>query len=142
VLSWNTHLFQYCWATTKFTFWSLGIWEFILDIHWILFLCVLVGLFLSLFSIKPLNALLLGENYARSLGWIIKNKAYHHFATSILGEYNCGPIAFIGLVPHIAKLVFRPVTTLSILGTFTFGRVYAYLWQYFTSSWRRYHTAN
>jgi iron complex transport system permease protein len=32
----------------KFTFWSLGIWEFILDIHWILFLCVLVGLFLSL----------------------------------------------------------------------------------------------
>jgi iron complex transport system permease protein len=46
---------------------SLGIW----NLSWtsiVLFLCVLVGLFLSLFSIKPLNALLLGENYARSLG--------------------------------------------------------------------------
>jgi iron complex transport system permease protein len=45
----------------KLPFGPWGIWEFILDIHWDLFLCVLVGLFLSLFSIKPLNALLLGE---------------------------------------------------------------------------------
>jgi iron complex transport system permease protein len=48
----------------KFTF---GPWESG-NLSWtsigILFLCVLVGLFLSLFSIKPLNALLLGENYA------------------------------------------------------------------------------
>jgi iron complex transport system permease protein len=50
----------------KFTF---GPWESgnLSDIHWILFLCVLVGLFLSLFSIKPLNALLLGK-LCRSLG--------------------------------------------------------------------------
>ena len=53
----------------KFTFWSLGnlgnlSWSAII----ILSICVAIGLFLSAFSIKPLNALLLGENYARSLG--------------------------------------------------------------------------
>jgi iron complex transport system permease protein len=64
------------------------------------------------FSIKPLNALLLGENYARSLG-INYNKTKYVilFATSILaGSITAfvGPIAFIGLaVPHIAKLVFQ-----------------------------------
>jgi len=53
----------------KFTFWSLGnlgnlSWESV----WILSLCVGIGLVLSAFSIKPLNALLLGENYAKSMG--------------------------------------------------------------------------
>jgi iron complex transport system permease protein len=67
---------------------------------------------LSVFSIKPLNALLLGENYAKSLG-INYNKTKYIilFATSILaGSITAfvGPIAFIGLaVPHIAKLIFH-----------------------------------
>jgi iron complex transport system permease protein len=97
----------------KFTFWSLGnlgnlSWTSIL----ILFICVLVGLLLSLFSIKPLNALLLGENYARSLGLNYKkSRLIIIFATSILaGSITAfaGPIAFIGLaVPHIAKLIFQ-----------------------------------
>ena len=97
----------------KFTFWSLGnlgnlSWSSIL----ILTVCVTVGLLLSLFSIKPLNALLLGENYARSLGLNFKKtRLIIIFATSILAGSitSCaGPIAFIGLaVPHIAKLVFQ-----------------------------------
>ncbi|MFT5714459.1 MAG: iron complex transport system permease protein [Flavobacterium sp.] len=97
----------------KFTFWSLGnlgnlSWTSIL----ILFICVLIGLLLSLFSIKPLNALLLGENYARSLGLNYKkSRLVIIFATSVLaGSITAfaGPIAFIGLaVPHIAKLVFQ-----------------------------------
>lgn len=97
----------------KFTFWSLGnlgnlSWSSIL----ILSLAVAIGLVLSVFSIKPLNALLLGENYARSLGINIKrNRLIIIFATSILsGSITAfaGPIAFIGLaVPHIAKLVFQ-----------------------------------
>jgi iron complex transport system permease protein len=97
----------------KFTFWSLGnlgnlSWTSIL----ILFTCVLIGLLLSLFSIKPLNALLLGENYARSLGLNYKkSRLVIIFATSVLaGSITAfaGPIAFIGLaVPHIAKLVFQ-----------------------------------
>jgi iron complex transport system permease protein len=97
----------------KFTFWSLGnlgnlTWNSIA----ILTGCVTIGIVLSVFSIKPLNALLLGENYARSLG-INYNKTKYIilFATSILaGSITAfvGPIAFIGLaVPHIAKLVFQ-----------------------------------
>lgn len=97
----------------KFTFWSLGnlgnlSWNSI----FILFSCVFVGLVLSLFSIKPLNSLLLGENYAKSLGLNYKKaRVIIIVATSILaGSITAfaGPIAFIGLaVPHIAKLVFQ-----------------------------------
>ncbi len=97
----------------KFTFWSMGNLG---NLSWsaiaILAVCVIVGLLISLFSIKPLNALLLGENYARSMG-INYNKArlLIILATSILaGSITAfaGPIAFIGLaVPHMAKLVFQ-----------------------------------
>ena len=97
----------------KFTFWSLGNLG---NLTWnsigILTFCVVFGIALSIFSIKPLNALLLGENYSRSLG-INYNKTKYMilFATSILaGSITAfvGPIAFIGLaVPHISKLVFQ-----------------------------------
>lgn len=97
----------------KFTFWSLGNLG---NLTWnsigILTCCVALGILLSVFSIKPLNALLLGENYARSLGINYKKTKYIIlFATSILAGSIAafvGPIAFIGLaVPHIAKLVFQ-----------------------------------
>lgn len=97
----------------KFTFWSLGnlgnlTWNSIV----ILTGCVATGILLSILSIKPLNALLLGENYAKSLGINYKKTKYVIlFATSILsGSITAfvGPIAFIGLaVPHIAKLIFQ-----------------------------------
>lgn len=97
----------------KFTFWSLGSlgnlsWTSII----ILLITVLVGLLLSLGSIKALNALLLGENYARSLGLNFKKaRLIIILATSLLsGSITAfaGPIAFIGLtVPHIAKLLFQ-----------------------------------
>ena len=97
----------------KFTFWSLGNLG---NLSWtsisILAVAVIVGLILSLISIKPLDALLLGENYARSMG-LQYNKArlIIILATSILaGSITAfaGPIAFVGLaVPHIAKLVFQ-----------------------------------
>lgn len=97
----------------KFTFWSMGSlgnlsWSSLL----ILIVCVAIGLLLSLFSVKPLNALLLGENYAQSLGLNFKRtRLIIIFATSILSgsiTAYAGPIAFIGLaVPHIAKLLFQ-----------------------------------
>ena len=67
---------------------------------------------MSFLSIKPLNALLLGENYAKSLGMNYKKaKILIIIATSILAgtiTAFAGPIAFIGLaVPHISKLVFQ-----------------------------------
>jgi iron complex transport system permease protein len=71
-----------------------------------------MGLILSVLNIKSLNTLLLGENYAKSLGLNFKkSKLLLIFATSILtGSITAfaGPIAFIGLaVPHIAKLIFQ-----------------------------------
>jgi cobalamin transport system permease protein len=97
----------------KFTFWSMGnlgnlSWTSIV----LLSVCVMTGLLLSLFSVKPLNALLLGENYARSMGLNFKRtRLVILFATSILtGSITAfaGPIAFIGLaVPHLAKLIFQ-----------------------------------
>lgn len=97
----------------KYTFWSMGSignlsWQNIL----ILAVCVFLGLLLSLLSLKSLDALLLGENYARSLGLNISKARYTIiFATSILaGSITAfaGPIAFIGLaVPHLGKLLFK-----------------------------------
>lgn len=97
----------------KFTFWSLGnlgnlSWEAIA----ILAVCILIGLALALRSVKPLDALLLGENYARSLGIDYKkSRLLIILATSLLaGSVTAfaGPIAFIGLaVPHMAKLLLR-----------------------------------
>ncbi|MFI0491224.1 FecCD family ABC transporter permease [Flavobacterium sp.] len=114
----------------KFTFWSLGnlgnlSWSSIV----ILSICVTVGLLLSLFSIKPLNALLLGENYARSLGMNYeRTRLIIIFATSILAgsiTAYAGPIAFIGLaVPHIAKLVFQTSNhTILFWSTLLFGAI-------------------
>ncbi|MDR6846526.1 iron ABC transporter permease [Flavobacterium granuli] len=112
----------------KFTFWSMGnlgnlSWTSIL----ILTICVLLGLFLSLLSIKPLNALLLGENYAKSMGLNFnKARLIIILATSILAgsiTAYAGPIAFIGLaVPHIAKLVFQTSNhTILFWSTLLFG---------------------
>jgi iron complex transport system permease protein len=64
------------------------------------------------FIIKPLNSLLLGENYAQSMGVNVKlTRNITLIATSLLtGVITAfsGPIAFIGLaVPHLTKLVFN-----------------------------------
>ena len=97
----------------KYTFWSMGS---IGNLSWqnvsMLAICTLLGLVFSLFSLKALDALLLGENYAKSMGLNIKKARYIIIlATSILaGSITAfaGPIAFIGLaVPHLGKLLFQ-----------------------------------
>ncbi|MRX67700.1 iron complex transport system permease protein [Flavobacterium resistens] len=114
----------------KFTFWSMGSLG---NLSWgtivILTVCVGIGLILSASSIKPLNALLLGENYAKSMGLNFKKaRLIIIFATSILsGSITAfaGPIAFIGLaVPHIAKLVFQTSNhTILFWSTLFFGSI-------------------
>ncbi|MDR1156304.1 MAG: iron ABC transporter permease [Bacteroidales bacterium] len=74
--------------------------------------CVLWGLVVSLLTVKALNAMLLGENYARSLGVnIIASRLFIFSSTGILaGSVTafCGPIAFVGIaVPHICRMLFR-----------------------------------
>lgn len=78
----------------------------------VLLVSVISGVILTLISTKMLNALLLGENYARSLGLNIRKARFLIFlCTSILaGSVTafCGPIGFIGIaVPHIARILFR-----------------------------------
>lgn len=97
----------------KYTFWSMGSignlsWQNII----ILGISVFIGLLLSSLTLKALDALLLGENYAKSMGLNLKKSRYTIiFATSILaGSITAfaGPIAFVGLaVPHLSKLIFQ-----------------------------------
>jgi iron complex transport system permease protein len=71
----------------------------------------LVGMFACLSVIKPLNSLLLGENYAKSLGINIEKSriivlVITSLLTGVITAFS-GPIAFIGLaVPHLAKMLF------------------------------------
>ncbi|MBX2946542.1 MAG: iron ABC transporter permease [Cyclobacteriaceae bacterium] len=70
----------------------------------------LIGLTLSFLLSKPLNAWLLGNNYAQALGINLhRARILIIISTSVLaGSVTafCGPIAFIGLaVPHLARLV-------------------------------------
>lgn len=97
----------------KFTFWAMGslgnlTWQDVL----VLALATVAGLTLAVFCIKPLDALLLGERYAASMGVNFKKTRYILIlATSLLtGSITAfaGPIAFIALVvPHAAKLLFK-----------------------------------
>jgi len=78
----------------------------------VLLISVLAGVILSLFSSKMLNALLIGENYAGSLGLNVRfARAVIFICTSILaGSVTafCGPIGFIGIaVPHIVRIIFK-----------------------------------
>ena len=100
-------------ALKLYTVWSMGSLG---ALGWsqvsILGLLIALGSLPVFLSIKSYNALLLGENYARSMGirtgqmrWVMI------LSTGILAggiTAFCGPIAFIGLaVPHIAKLLFQ-----------------------------------
>jgi iron complex transport system permease protein len=78
----------------------------------VLLISVSAGILLSLASSKMLNALLLGENYAGSIGLNVRFARIVIFVcTSILaGSVTafCGPIGFIGIaVPHITRILFR-----------------------------------
>lgn len=71
-----------------------------------------LGLILALCLSKPLNLLLLGDNYASNLGLnvrFVRNMLLVStgLLTAVITAY-CGPIAFIGMaVPHIGRLMFR-----------------------------------
>ena len=70
------------------------------------------GLLLSMYLIKSLNAFLLGERYAESVGIHIGTvRILVIISTGLLAgavTAFCGPIAFVGLaVPHFARLLFR-----------------------------------
>nr|WP_231919829.1 iron ABC transporter permease [Salegentibacter salegens] len=104
----------------QYVFWSFGSLG---DLSWnevgILAMFWFVGIILAISCIKNLNTLLLGEQYAKSLGVSIqRNRLIIIIATSLLaGSITAfaGPIAFVGLaVPHLIRQVI-PVNNHSIL---------------------------
>jgi iron complex transport system permease protein len=77
----------------------------------IMFVAEAVGLFLAVLTIKPLNMLLFGEEYAVSMGLNLRrSRGLLFFSTTLLAgtvTAFCGPIGFIGLaMPHVARLLF------------------------------------
>jgi iron complex transport system permease protein len=97
-------------AYLLWTFGSLG------NLNWkeiqILSIILLVGLSIGITSVKALNAWLLGDNYAQSIGVNVRrSRLLIILSTSILtGGVTafCGPISFVALaVPHLTKLLIK-----------------------------------
>ncbi|GHV01141.1 iron ABC transporter [Bacteroidia bacterium] len=75
-------------------------------------IAIAAGLLLSVALVKPLNMLLLGENYARTMGLDIgRTRRMIFLSTTLLAgtaTAYCGPIGFIGIaVPHVARMLVR-----------------------------------
>ena len=93
--------------------WGMGNFGGVSMDHMLLFaLLCLVGIIASIFLIKPLNIMLLGTQYAESLGINIRQIRNLLLVTvgllTAVTTAFCGPISFIGLaIPHISRLLFR-----------------------------------
>lgn len=94
----------------QFVMWGLGSFDATsgADLP-VLAVVVVVGLLLAGLLVKPLNALLLGDGYARSMGVDVRRlRILVMVATALLAggvTAFCGPIAFIGIaIPHLARL--------------------------------------
>ena len=99
-------------ALKSFVVWTMGSLGDVTGNRLLLMLpAVGAGLLLSIAVIKPLNLLLLGENYARTMGLNVQRTRTLIFLATVLlaGTVTafCGPVGFIGLaVPHLARMIF------------------------------------
>lgn len=95
----------------SYIMWGMGNFGGVSMKHIPMFVAIIsFGILCSLLLMKPLNALLLGPQYAESLG--INTRRVRNYLLVVTGLLSaittafCGPIAFIGLaVPHIARLL-------------------------------------
>ncbi len=100
-------------ALKSFVIWTMGsLGDVTISQLWILVGSLFVGGVLAVAIIKPLNILLLGENYARTMGLNLSSTRLMIFLSTTLlaGTVTafCGPIGFVGLaIPHIARMIFR-----------------------------------
>lgn len=89
--------------------WSFGSFSGVTWTQMVIFATVmLAGLLLAFASVKPLNALLLGETYARSMGVHVRRVRMVLIVSAALlsGAVTafCGPIGFLGVaVPHLCR---------------------------------------
>ena len=99
-------------ALKSFVIWTMGSLGDVTSSQLMLLLpAVLIGLVVSVAVIKPLNLLLLGNQYARTMGLNVRRSRYLIFLSTTLlaGTVTafCGPIGFVGLaIPHIARMLF------------------------------------
>ena len=99
-------------ALKSFVIWTMGsLGDVTTNQLHLMLPAVLLGLLVSVAVIKPLNLLLLGEQYARTMGLNVRRSRYLIFLSTTLlaGTVTafCGPIGFVGLaIPHIARMLF------------------------------------
>ena len=100
-------------ALKMYVLWTLGsfggVTGFSLSLMAVL---VVLGVGLSVYNIKALNVLIMGETYAKTLGIHINSVQNRIFISTALlaGSVTafCGPIGFIGIaVPHLARMLFK-----------------------------------
>ena len=100
-------------ALKSFVIWTMGsLGNVTSEQLWILLPAVIGGLALAVSSIKPLNMLLAGEEYARSMGMNPRrSRALIFTSTTLLAgtvTAFCGPVGFIGLaIPHVCRAIFE-----------------------------------
>ena len=99
-------------ALKSFVIWTMGsLGDVTTNQLHLMLPAVLLGLVVSVAVIKLLNLLLLGEQYARTMGLNVRRSRYLIFLSTTLlaGTVTafCGPIGFVGLaIPHIARMLF------------------------------------
>lgn len=74
-------------------------------------LATTAGLVIAILMVKPLNAMLMGETFSKTVGVKVRRTRIILLASAsvLAGSVTafCGPLAFIGVaVPHIARLLF------------------------------------
>ena len=99
-------------ALKSFVVWTMGsLGDVTIPQMTLLVPAVAVGTGLTFAVLKPLNLLLLGERYARTMGLNVgRTRTLIFLATTLLSgtvTAFCGPIGFVGLaVPHLARMLF------------------------------------
>ena len=96
-----------------FVVWTMGsLGDVTFDQLAVLVPSIIAGLLLAVVTIKPLNLLLFGEEYAVTMGLNIRrSRGLLFLSTTLLAgtvTAFCGPIGFIGLaMPHVTRMLFR-----------------------------------
>lgn len=99
-------------ALKSFVIWTMGsLGEVTISQLIVAVPAVIAGLVLAVAAVKPLNLLILGEDYARSMGLNpLRSRALLFMSTTLLAgtvTAFCGPIGFIGMaLPHVARMLF------------------------------------
>lgn len=96
-------------ALKSFVVWTMGsLGDITWAQLWVLVAAVAAGMLLAVVGVKALNLLLLGEEYARTMGLDVRRaRGLLMLSTTLLAgtvTAFCGPIGFVGLaVPHVAR---------------------------------------